>query len=78
MGDGTRTKDVYRITVAGELDDSWCQLVGSTSLELVQREGSPPVTVLEVPVTDRSALSGVLDTLYELHLPVMSVELVQR
>jgi hypothetical protein len=33
-----------------------------------------PVTLLVGPLIDQAALSGVLNTLYELHLPLLSVE----
>jgi hypothetical protein len=33
-----------------------------------------PATTLEGKINDQSALAGVLNTLYELHLPVLSVE----
>jgi hypothetical protein len=36
-------------------------------------QGSP-ATTLEGEINDQSALAGVLNTLYELHLPVLSVE----
>jgi hypothetical protein len=39
----------------------------------VGRDGQA-TTVLEGRLADQAALSGVLNTLYELHLPVISVE----
>jgi len=37
-------------------------------------EGGLPVTTLEGDLRDQAALAGVLNTLYELHLPVISVK----
>ena len=38
-------------------------------------EGSDPVvTTLEGEVTDQAALAGILNTLYELHLPILSLK----
>jgi len=31
-------------------------------------------TILQGPVSDQSELSGILNTLYELHLPLISVQ----
>jgi hypothetical protein len=37
-------------------------------------EASPPVTTLEGELRDQAALAGVLNSLYELHLTVISVK----
>jgi len=37
-------------------------------------ENKPPVTILEGHLPDQAALSGVLNTLYEMHLPLLSVD----
>jgi hypothetical protein len=37
-------------------------------------QADPPVTTLEGELTDQAALAGVLNTLYELHLPVLLVK----
>ena len=38
------------------------------------RKAEPPVTTLLGELSDQAALAGVLNTLYELHLPVLTVE----
>ncbi len=37
-------------------------------------EGGSLVTILEGELSDQAALAGVLNTLYELHLPLLSVK----
>jgi hypothetical protein len=37
---------------------------------------NPPITILEGEVSDQAALLGVLNSLYELHLPIISVVLL--
>ena len=37
-------------------------------------EAEPSVTTLLGELSDQAALAGVLNTLYELHLPVLSLE----
>ena len=37
-------------------------------------EAEPPTSILLGELADQAALAGVLNTLYELHLPVISVE----
>jgi hypothetical protein len=39
-----------------------------------QRKNQSTVTTLTGRVSDQAELSGVLNTLYELHLPILSVE----
>jgi hypothetical protein len=37
-------------------------------------DAGPPVTTLLGELSDQAALAGVLNTLYELHLPVLAVQ----
>jgi hypothetical protein len=40
-------------------------------------EVDPPVTTLEGELSDQAALAGVLNTLYEWHLPVLLVKCLE-
>ena len=65
----------YRIRVLGFLDESWSDRLGGlriTACSLKDQEG--PVTELVGQVRDQAALAGVLNSLYELHLTLLSVE----
>lgn len=64
----------YRIRVRGELDDRWAARLGGMTITSECGEADKTVTTLEGCVRDQAELSGVLNTLYELHLPVLSVE----
>jgi len=44
------------------------------SIRVVTPEDGPPTTLLVGELIDQAALVGVLNTLYEWHLPVLSVE----
>jgi hypothetical protein len=60
------------------LDESWSERLGGfriTTGSLKDQEG--PVTELVGKVRDQAELSGVLETLYELHLKLLSVELLE-
>jgi hypothetical protein len=59
----------YRITVQGELPERWLARLGGLKIALASSEG----TTLEGWLPDQAALSGVLDTLYTLHLPIVEV-----
>jgi len=66
----------YKIRIKGYLDESWSDRLGGMAVEARAREGSAPETILVGWLPDQAALSGVLNALYELHLPLVSVELV--
>ena len=67
----------YRISLEGELDPSWSDRLGGMDSTIEWREGRGPVTVLLGPLRDQAALAGVLGTLAELRLPLLSVEAVE-
>ena len=43
------------------------------SIRQAAADDGEPVTTLEGELTDQAALAGVINTLYELHLPIISV-----
>jgi hypothetical protein len=63
----------YQISVQGRIDPDWSDRLGGMTLSLIEEEVSPPVTTLEGKLSDQAALLGVLNSLYELHLPILSV-----
>ncbi len=64
----------YRICVSGLLEPNWSERLMGMAIRRVQCEGEPPTTVLEGELVDQAALIGVLLALYELHMPMLSVE----
>ena len=65
----------YRIRVLGLLNESWSDRLGGlriSACSLKDQEG--PVTELVGQVRDQAKLAGVLNSLYELHLTLLSVE----
>jgi hypothetical protein len=64
----------YRIRVRGRIPPRWCdRLEGMTVTECLAGAG-PPTTTLDGELADQAALAGLLDTLFRLHLSVVSVE----
>lgn len=63
----------YQISVQGRIDPDWSDRLAGMAIRLTAEEASPPVTTLKGELGDQAALAGVLNTLYELHLPVLSV-----
>lgn len=67
------TPATYRIEVEGHLDDSWPDRLGGMRISTHKRADQSTATTLTGRVRDQAALAGVLNSLYELHLPILSV-----
>lgn len=67
---------VYRIVAQGRLDGYWWGRLGGMQVA-TQETPEGTVTILVGPVKDQSELSGVLNTLRDLHLPLLRVEVVE-
>jgi hypothetical protein len=64
----------YRIRVQGFLDKRWSERLGGMSITTSNEGDQRPLTTLIGLMVDQAALAGVLKTLYELHLTLLSVE----
>jgi hypothetical protein len=70
------TPATYRIRVKGHLKDSWSDRLGGMAIDVTeQAEGAREITLVG-QLADQAALLGVLNTIYGLHLPLLSVEYV--
>ena len=65
---------IYQISVQGRIDSTWSDRLEGMSICLVTAEADSQITTLVGELTDQAALAGVLNTLYELHLTVISVK----
>ena len=68
----------YRIEIQGHLDKSWSGRLGGMQIKAGNRGEKGTVTELTGRVADQAQLIGVLNSLYELHLPILSVEIVPK
>ena len=66
----------YCIRVQGQLDETWSPRLGGMAIHTATTKEGHTVTTLEGRLLDQAALAGVLDVLYNLGLPVISVEYV--
>jgi hypothetical protein len=64
----------YRIRVRGELAPDMSDRLEGMQIENTFRNDGRAESVLEGRLDDQSALSGVLNTLYDMHLPVVSAD----
>ena len=63
----------YRVEVQGQLRPEWSDRFGSMQVLTPPPEGDKGVTILQGAVNDQTELAGILNTLYELHLSLLSV-----
>ena len=68
---------VYIIRVQGELADEWSGRLGGMQITQERKKGAKTISILTGRICDQPALSGVLNTLYDLHLPVLSVNILE-
>jgi hypothetical protein len=66
----------YRIYVQGTLNERWRDRLAGMAISTLHRPGEATRTMLMGRLRDQAELSGVLETLYSLHLPIVSVEKV--
>jgi len=64
----------YRIRVQGFLNESWSERLGGMNITINHREDRGTLATLVGRLQDQAELAGVLNTLYEMHLPLLSVE----
>jgi len=64
----------YQIRVQGQIDLTWSDRLEGMSISTTKENADYLITTLEGELCDQAALAGVLNTIYELHLPVISVQ----
>ena len=67
----------YRIRVQGHLDDSWSNRLGGMVITRAYTDNKQPMTILIGELNEQTALSGVMNALYNEHLSVYTVELLE-
>ena len=68
------TPALYRIRVQGSIDPTWSDLLGGMRIARDPSTKKETVTALVGRLVDQAALSGVLKALYDLRIPILSVE----
>ncbi len=64
----------YQIRIQGQLDRSWSEWLGG--LAIISEV--PGETLLTGFITDQAALHGILDQLYAMNLPLISLSRVEK
>jgi hypothetical protein len=67
----------YRIRILGMLDKNWSDYCGGMKIEHDMMLDQFPVSILTGRLVDQAALNGVINTLYDIGCPLLSVECVE-
>ena len=68
----------YNIEVQGCLNENWSGRLGGMRISTSSLGDTSYITTLTGRVRDQAELIGVLNSCYELHLPLLSVEIVSE
>lgn len=68
---------VYEIKVQGSLTESEAKRLGGLKLKIRKNEADTMESTLKGKISDQSALSGILNGLYDMHLMVLSVNILK-
>jgi hypothetical protein len=69
---------IYRIRVQGTVDPDWSNLICSLSIEKKSIPGKETMTTLVGVMVDQASLIGILNVLYDLRIPLLSVEILDE
>ena len=68
----------YCIEVEGSINESWADCLAGMLISAHTRSNGSTFTTLSGRVRDQGELLGVLNSLYELHLPLLSLNLLDE
>ena len=71
------TPAIYKIRVQGPLDTSWADEMGGMQITTERMEDETDVTTLVGRIADQAALTGIINALYGMQLPVLTVECLE-
>ena len=65
----------YQILVKGFLDESWSERLNGLTIVNMNHDSGLPVTKLHGQIRDQAELLGILNNIYEMHMPLISLSL---
>ncbi|MDX2429561.1 MAG: hypothetical protein QNK35_01425 [Bacteroides sp.] len=68
---------IYEIKVQGSLTESEAKRLGGLELNVHKNEAGKMISTLKGKISDQSALSGILNSLYDMHIMVLSVNILK-
>ena len=68
----------YRIKVRGRLEESWAERFYGLSLDVRKDGENKYISTLTGSLSDQAALAGLLSSIYDMHLTIIAVEMVEK
>lgn len=75
---GFTSPGIYCIKVRGAIGKDYSRYLSDMEISAEDHPGSRPITTLYGNLKDQSALVGVLNALYDMHLPIISIKLIDQ
>jgi len=69
---------IYRIIVNGTIDKSWSARLNDMQITTEKNSRKETFTSLVGKINDQTALSGILTTLYDMHMTLISVKMLSE
>lgn len=74
---GMDTPAIYRLRVRGEITPDFGERLDGVNITSRPGPSGDPESILVGRLVDQAALSGLLNSLYDLHLPLLSVDCLE-
>ncbi len=69
---------IYKILVRGKVDDSWSDSFSGMQISVKRSKGNVITSTLVGEIADQTALTSILNNLYEMHLTVIKVTMLSE
>ncbi len=68
---------IYKIKVEGILKENWIKNFQGLRINIDRSLSGKPISVITGQINDQSALAGLLDTLYNFNMTILSVNMLK-
>jgi len=69
---------VYQIKIQGTLEERYSNRLGGMQIRTSKKPEKETISIITGRVNDQAALAGILNSIYEMHLMVLSVEILSH
>jgi len=69
---------IYHICVQGCLEEVWSDRLANMTITMDLRDQQAPVSTLKGRIRDQAELVGVVNGLYQMRVPILSMEMVNE
>ena len=69
---------IYKIVVKGEINEEMSERLWGLQARKYKSENHKPITTIVGHINDQAALAGILNMLYDMHMTVISVNMLSE